>query len=118
MRRLFLYGTLRPSGRLNRYYDLKNPSEDIEVKGFSMVDVGHKSYPIAFKDEESSVVGNIMETSEEEFKRIASMEMAAGYTVGTVTINDEELPIFIQDIDSTQVPKEKKIKNWLEYVRN
>ena len=116
MLNLFVYGTLRPGGRLNPYYELEMVQSEVELLGFSMIDSGC-NYPIAFKDEDSTIIGDVMRTDRDEFNRIKAMEEGAGYSTVRVNIDgvEDEVHMFIQKLN-TETSKEDKIVNWLDYV--
>lgn len=107
--KFIVYGTLRDGGRLREHYKISTITSRVELKGFTMVD-SRFGYPIATPSKEHSVIVDIVEATNKEFNSISRMEMGAGYIVSKE--NELNLPMYIQE----DIPINKPIKNWIEYV--
>ena len=109
-----MYGTLRTSGRLRRYYNLETRVLKDTVKGFYLINSGY-SYPIAYKgDSSDTLIVEVTECDDKEFTRIELMEKAAGYETITVTTDSGiSGKMFVQK----EGPNKDKIYDWIEYAK-
>lgn len=83
MHKIATYGTLRKGMYNNRYFDMKF-IETTTIDGFKLYDLG--PYP-AVVEEDGTIVVDVFEVDDDTKRTIDNMELGAGYTIKTLTIN-------------------------------
>lgn len=85
MKRIAVYGSLR-KGDYN--YERCIPGaeviEQVEIEGWTMYDLGY-GYPAIVKGD-GMVLFDIMDVTDEQYERVESMELGAGYLAETVKL--------------------------------
>jgi gamma-glutamylcyclotransferase (GGCT)/AIG2-like uncharacterized protein YtfP len=124
MKKILVYGSLRAGGHLHNYWIGQNPKNPISVNvpGYNMYFVG--SYPIivATPDITKTILCEEYEISEDQFAKLESMEMAAGYHTESLQGGLTNLFVVSETIanDFYAGHKDYPIKNgdYIEYTNN
>ncbi len=103
MTRVFIYGSLKKGFYNHQRCNMDKAQFIINtvIHNAKLFSLG--SYPAVILDgEEADIVyGEIYDIPDDVFKPIQQMEIGAGYSQRTISINDENVEIFVFDQDSS-----------------